>query len=128
MIEQDNKDRFISMFANISGYYDLNSYTNGFGFNLKRKLKSDSNYISLLSFYIYDDKLNSENNRKNIRVKATYGLDDSQGILLRSIEECRISDPIDLIDTATYFYEFDTNKIFKNNKEITPPSVAFRHI
>lgn len=108
---------FIKKFENIKGYYNITPYSDAVGFSMYRDLNvNDKNNASLISFYV---EKNDSGKLKKLIGTASYGKKVDQGISIRS-GKLKISEPIDISSDDDYFYDSDNDKIFKNNKEISP--------
>lgn len=112
-----------------NGFIDYNSYINTkLGFSVKKRFKGikDGN-VSLISLYIRDeDLINQDIIRKPLRLMATYGKEESGGVVIRDSERIDFSKPVDIQNFDEYFYDYLNNKFYSHNKEITAELIINR--
>jgi hypothetical protein len=89
------------------------------GFGCKKKLNpQDTKNVSGIGLYISNDTYNEPSStRKAFYITATYGEELSDGIRMRS--EHNFLEPLDLEFRDEFFYDTNTEKIYREDKEIT---------
>jgi hypothetical protein len=118
-IETEQNKRFIKKFDfEKHGFYSVMPYINTqVGFGCKRKLNiRDKKNVTGIGISIFDKTYNEPGSKKALFVTATYGEELADGIRVRSKQN--FSEPVDLEFRDEFFYDIDTEKIFKENKEI----------
>lgn len=120
-MESEQNKIFINKF-NLKryGFYKLTPFVDcNIGFSVLKKLNSnDNDNVTLLKIYIDPEILKTEDEKKLLSVGVAYGKKSKYGVTLRSFENIKLADPID-IECSDYFYNIKTEKLYKNNKEIT---------
>ncbi len=119
-MENNLKRDFIKKFRNIEkyGFYDFIEFEGDvIGFSVKKKLKNETNKRTLISVGIIKE---NEESKRPLYIRASYGEQSNDGIEIRSGEEIKINDPIDLESRNEYFYDITEKKLYKKNKEINP--------
>jgi hypothetical protein len=108
---------FVKKLENVKGFYGLKPISNTAGFSFLKDLPNDKkDYTSLLIFSISD---NEKDNIKNVIAYARYGRKAKEGVYIREDDESKLSDPLDIFSKDEYFYDTETDKFFKNKKEIS---------
>lgn len=88
------------------------------GFGCKKKLNSDdTKNVSGIGIHIPNGTYNEPGSRKAFYIRATYGEELPEGIRMRS--EHNFREPIDLEFRDEFFYDKETEKIYKEDREIT---------
>jgi hypothetical protein len=85
------------------------------------KTTEKKEYKSLFRFYIKDEELDKEGDKKPILISATYGKEYEDGIILYSTaEEVRsLNSPVNFISHDEFYYDIKTNKFYDKKKEVT---------
>ncbi len=102
------------------GFYSVTHYIDvKIGFGCKKKLNSgDTKNVSGIGFYIPNKTYNdTSSTRKAFYIRATYGEELDGGIRMR--DEQNFNEPLDLEFRDEFFYDTNTEKLYKGNKEIT---------
>ncbi|MAG12849.1 hypothetical protein CL630_03520 [bacterium] len=102
------------------GFYSVTPYIDAqIGFGCKKKLNpQDTKNVSGIGIYIPNKTYNEPSlTRKAFYITATYGEELPEGIRMRS--EHNFLEPIDLEFRDEFFYDVNTEKLHKGNKEIT---------
>lgn len=86
------------------------------GISFKKKLR-DNEYVSLIKFAVLED---GEPRRRKLFASATYGKDRGSSIEIRSLEDTKRDDPVDLEFMDEFYYDPKANQIFHGRKKITP--------
>lgn len=124
MNSQAIREKFVRRFGEINdtyGFYGLTSYIDGIGFSVKKDLPDDRANTSLISFYIPEDS--GTDNKKPIIIDATYGPRRGDSVALRSIEEVKVSSPVDLSSRDDYYYDAVNDKLFERDRETSPQEI-----
>ena len=106
------------------GFYSVIHYIDAqIGFGCKKKLNpQDTKNVSGIGFYIPNKTYNDTGStRKTFYIKATYGEELPEGIRMRT--EQNFHEPLDLEFRDEFFYDTDTEKLYKGSKEITGDEV-----
>ncbi len=117
-IEQNT--RFINKFdLDKYGFYAAVPYTDAaIGFGCKKKLNSkDEENVTGIGIYMSEKTYAEQSTRKGLYITAIYGKQFSDGIQIRS--KYNFNEPLDLEFRDEFFYDINTEKIYKKNKEIT---------
>jgi hypothetical protein len=86
------------------------------GLSFKKKLRNDG-YISLIKLAVLDD---GEPRRRKLFASTTYGKDNGSSIEIRSLENTKRDDPVDLDFNDEFYYDPKTNQIYHGLKKISP--------
>lgn len=86
------------------------------GISFKKKLKDDD-YVSLIKLAVLDD---GEPRRNNLFASATYGKDNGSSIEIRSLENTKLDDPVDLVFNDEFYYDPVAKQIYHGKKKISP--------
>ncbi len=102
------------------GFTDLTRFIDcTLGFSVKKGNVAENNYVSLLHFLVTDKVLNDEKIQpKPLIVSVTYGKKTPEGIAMRRQEEWSVHDPIDVEFPNEFFYNSQTKKFYRFNKEV----------
>lgn len=115
-----NKDFIEAFNLEQESFTDLTPFVDcTLGFSVKKSDIENSEYASLLHFFILNKVLNDEKIQpKPLVVSAVYGKKTSGGIAMRRQEEFNIHDPIDVEFPNEFFYHPKTKKFYRFKKEI----------
>lgn len=102
------------------GFYDPMELTDtDVGFSFKKDFKDIKDHVSLFHLLIPNNSFRDTRiKRKPILVTVVYGKKTDYGVSMRQLESSKLSEPIDLNFTDEFFYDIDTKKFYKGNKEI----------
>lgn len=101
------------------GFYGVVPYIDAqIGFGCKKKLNpQDTENVSGVGIYIPNQVFQQQGSRKAFFITATYGKEIAEGIQLRGKHD--LSEPIDLEFRDEFFYDIESEKLFKKEREIT---------
>lgn len=94
-----------------SGFYEQVIFKDPeIGFSVKKVFKKHKDKISLLKVGLLD----SENlTRRRVHLGAVFGATTEDGVRVRTLEDIKISEPLDIQNSDDYFYDIDEDKIYK---------------
>lgn len=122
--EQQNKTKeklkrnFIKKFSNLDeyGFYDFVEFEGDvIGFSIKKKFKNKDGNATMISVGI---RSGESIKKVPLYISATYGKEGSEGIQLRSLEEIKLTEPVDMESRNEYFYDINEQNLYRKNKEI----------